>query len=36
VDSKGNSSEFNNKVVVNFMNNIGTRRAGVPRNAMVN
>ena len=36
VDSKGNSSEFNNKVVVNFMNNIGTRREGVPRNAVVN
>lgn len=36
VDSKGNSSEFNNKVVVNFMNNIGTRREGVSRNAVVN
>lgn len=36
VDSNGNSSEFNNKVVVNFMNNIGTRREGVPRNALVN
>ena len=36
VDSNGNSSEFNNKVVVNFMNNIGTRREGVPQNAIVN
>jgi hypothetical protein len=36
VDSKGNSSEFTNKVVVNFMNNIGTRREGVPKNALVN
>jgi hypothetical protein len=36
VDSQGNSSEFNNKVVVNFMNNIGTRREGVPANAVVN
>lgn len=36
VDSQGNSSEFNNKVVVNFMNNIGTRREGVPKNAIVN
>jgi hypothetical protein len=36
VDSQGNNSEFNNKVVVNFMNNIGTRREGVPANAIVN
>lgn len=36
VDSKGNGSEFNNKVVVNFMNNIGTRKEGVPKNALVN
>lgn len=36
VDSQGNSSEFNNKVVVNFMNNIGSRREGVPANAIVN
>lgn len=36
VDSKGNSSEFNNKVVVNFMNNIGTKKPGVPKNAVVN
>lgn len=36
VDSQGNSSEFNNKVVVNFMNNIGTRKKGVPKNAIVN
>lgn len=37
VDSQGNSSEFNNKVVVNFMNNIGSKREGVtdPR-AIVN
>ena len=36
VDSQGNNSEFNNKVVVNFMNNIGTKREGVPDNAIVN
>lgn len=36
VDSHGNSSEFNNKVVVNFMNNIGSRREGVPADAIVN
>lgn len=36
MDSQGNSSEFNNKVVVNFMNNIGSRREGVPVNAIVN
>ena len=36
VDSQGNNSEFNNKVVVNFMNNIGSRKEGVPANAVVN
>lgn len=36
VDSKGNGSEFNNKVVVNFMNNIGSRKEGVERNAYIN
>ena len=29
VDSKGKGSEFNNEVVVNFMNNIGYRKPGV-------
>jgi hypothetical protein len=36
VDSKGNVSEFSNKVVVNFMNNIGSRKEGVSRNAPIN
>jgi hypothetical protein len=36
VDSTGKSSEFSNQVVVNFMNNIGTRREGVAKNAIVN
>lgn len=31
VDQDGNSSEFNNKVVVNYMNNIGNRRPGVSK-----
>jgi hypothetical protein len=29
IDSKGKPSEFNNQVVVNYMNNIGWRREGV-------
>ena len=36
VNKDGSPSEFNNKVVVNFMNNIGTRKPGVPKNALVN
>lgn len=36
VDSTGKSSEFNNKVVVNYMNNIGARKEGVSRGALVN
>lgn len=36
VDSNGKSSEFNNKVVVNFMNNIGSKREGVGKNVIVN
>lgn len=36
VDSTGKGSEFNNKVVVNYMNNIGTRKEGVSRGALVN
>lgn len=36
INADGTTSEFNNKVVVNFMNNIGTRKEGVPKNAIVN
>lgn len=36
VDSSGNTSEFNNKVVVNFMNNIGTKREGTTNKDVVN
>ena len=36
VDSEGNVSEFSNKIVVNFMNNIGSRKPGVKRNAPIN
>lgn len=36
IDSTGKSSEFSNQVVVNFMNNIGTKREGVAKNAIVN
>jgi hypothetical protein len=36
VDSSGNTSEFNNKVVVNFMNNIGTKKEGTTNKDVVN
>ena len=36
VDSTGKTSEFNNKVVVNFMNNIGTPKEGVKKTDVVN
>lgn len=35
VDSDGNSSEFNNKVVVNYMNNIGSRREGTTKTDII-
>lgn len=35
VDAKGNSSEFSNQVVVNFMNNIGKRKLGYSRHELI-
>lgn len=36
VDSEGKSSEFNNKVVVNFMNNIGDKKDGTTNKDDIN
>lgn len=36
VDSEGKGSEFNNKVVVNFMNNIGYKKEGTTKKDVVN
>lgn len=35
VDEDGNTSDFNSKVVVNFMNNVGSRKEGIPKDAFV-
>nr|DAU84780.1 MAG TPA: hypothetical protein [Caudoviricetes sp.] len=35
-DSKGNDSEYNNEVVVNFMNNVGWAKSGTQKNDIIN